>query len=210
MKIVNLGAVYMRILNDAQTGTWDKAKVLFSPLAMILVFSATAATHLPAAPPKADVAALKKALTFHASFDEAVRADVGRGEKTPSTRFNHETEKGAFVFAKGFDPKVFRIARGKGISGGALECTDVLPRNGRIFFPAKDNLAFKKGGWSGSMSFWINTDPNQLLKTKFCDPVQITQKGANNGGIWVDFNDAKPRATCATASSPPSPRAKLA
>ena len=29
--------------------------------------------------------------------------------------------------------------------------------------------------------------------TNFCDPIQITQKGANNGGIWFDFNDAKPR-----------------
>jgi hypothetical protein len=43
------------------------------------------------------------------------------------------------------------------------------------------------------MSCWINTDPDTLIKLKFCDPVQITQKGANNGGIWFDFNDAKPR-----------------
>ena len=60
-----------------------------------------------------------------------MRADVGKGDRTLWTRFNHETEKGKFVFEKGFDAKVFRIARGKGISGGALECTDVLPRNGR-------------------------------------------------------------------------------
>src|SRR5205085_4789267 len=33
-----------------------------------------------------------------------------------------------------------------------------------------------------------------LLKTSFCDPVQITHKGANNGGIWFDFNSARPRA----------------
>jgi hypothetical protein len=31
------------------------------------------------------------------------------------------------------------------------------------------------------------------LKTSFCDPVQITERGAGNGGIWVDFNDAKPK-----------------
>jgi hypothetical protein len=68
-----------------------------------------------------------------------------------------------------------------------------LPRNGRIFFPAKGNIAFKPGGWSGAVSFWLNTDPNKLLKTRFCDPVQITHKGANNGGLWFDFNDAKPR-----------------
>jgi hypothetical protein len=40
---------------------------------------------------------------------------------------------------------------------------------------------------------WINTDPNKRFKTSFCDPIQITQKGANNGGIWFDFNGAKPK-----------------
>jgi hypothetical protein len=40
---------------------------------------------------------------------------------------------------------------------------------------------------------WCKTDPDEMLITKFCDPVQITQKGANNGGLWFDFNDAKPR-----------------
>jgi hypothetical protein len=122
-----------------------------------------------------------------------VKGDFGGGELTLSTRFNHETEKGKFVFEKGYDPKVFRIAAGKGISGGALEVVDVLPRNGRIFFPAENNLAYKADGWGGSVSVWINTDPDKLLKTRFCDPVQITQRGANDGGIWVDFNDAMPR-----------------
>jgi hypothetical protein len=43
------------------------------------------------------------------------------------------------------------------------------------------------------VSFWIKGDPNTSLKTPFCDPVQLTQKGANNGGIWCDFPDTKPR-----------------
>ncbi len=135
---------------------------------------------------------LRKAVTFYASFDEAPRGDAG-ASLALRTRFNHATEQGQFVFEDGFDAKVFRVAKDKGVHGGALECTDVLPRNGRIFFPAKGNLAFRKGGWGGAVSVWVNTDPNTLLKTKFCDPVQITQKGANNGGIWFDFNDAKPR-----------------
>jgi formylglycine-generating enzyme required for sulfatase activity len=138
-------------------------------------------------------AALRKAVTLYASFDEAVKADAGGGQLTLDTRFNHETEKGKFVFTRGFNEKLFRVARGRGVSGAALEATDVLPRNGRIFFPAKGNLAFKKGGWGGSVSVWVNTDPNKLLKTTFCDPVQITQKGATNGGIWFDFNNARPR-----------------
>src|SRR5438105_511217 len=66
-----------------------------------------------------DDAALRKAVTFYASFDDNVKGDFGAGELTLSTRFNHETEKGKFVFQKGYDPKVFRIAAGKGIQGGA-------------------------------------------------------------------------------------------
>jgi hypothetical protein len=145
--------------------------------------------------PGADVdeAALRKAVTFYASFDEAVKGDFGGGDLTVSTRFNHETEQGQFVFEKGFNTAVFCIAAGRGVQGGALECRDVLPRNGRIFFPARGNVAFQPGGWGGSVSVWINTDPDTLLKTRFCDPVQITEKGAMNGGIWFDFNDAKPR-----------------
>jgi hypothetical protein len=137
--------------------------------------------------------ALLRPVTFYASFDEAVKGDHGGGDLTVSTRFNHETEKGKFVFEKGFDAKVFRIAAGKGIHGGALEVVDVLPRNGRIFFPARGNLAYRKDGWGGAVSVWINTDADKLFKTKFCDPIQITERGANDGGIWFDFNDAKPR-----------------
>jgi hypothetical protein len=139
------------------------------------------------------VAGLLRAVTFYASFDEQVRADSGGGERAPSTRCNHETEKGRFVFEKGIDTQIFRIAKGQGLAGGALEATDVLPRNGRIFFPARGNLAYSRSGWSGAVSLWVNTDPNTLLKTRFCDPVQITQKGAGDGGLWVDFNDARPR-----------------
>jgi hypothetical protein len=137
--------------------------------------------------------AIRKAVTLRASFDEALRADQGGGELVLSTRFNHETEKNQFVFEKGFDPNVFRVARNAGIVGGALEAAGLLPRNGRIFFPARGNLAYRKDGWGGSVSVWLKTDPNTMLKTRFCDPVQITERGATNGGIWFDFNDAKPR-----------------
>jgi hypothetical protein len=142
---------------------------------------------------KADEAGLRKAVTLYASFDEEVKADLGGGKLTLATRSNDPTEKEKFVFKDAFSAKAFRIAKGKGIHGGALECADVLPNNGRIFFPASGNLAYKKGGWQGSVSVWLKTNPDKLLKTKFCDPIQITQKGANDGGVWFDFNDSKPR-----------------
>jgi hypothetical protein len=137
--------------------------------------------------------AIRQAVALRASFDEAVRADYGRGELSLSTRFNHETEKNRFVFEKGFDTTVFRVARNAGIVGGALEARDLLPRNGRIFFPAQGNIAYRRGGWAGSVSVWLKTDPNTMFKSGFCDPVQITERGASNGAIWVDFNNAKPR-----------------
>ncbi len=143
---------------------------------------------------RADEPKFREAVTLYASFDDAVRADLGGGDLNFSTRSNDPKEKGKFVFTRGFDDRAFRVAKGKGVAGGCLEATDVLPNNGRIFLPAKGNIAYQPGGWGGTLSVWINTDPDKLLKTRFCDPIQITQKGANNGGIWFDFNDAKPRA----------------
>ncbi len=141
----------------------------------------------------ADPSTLGEAVALYASFDQALGAERGGGGLALATRYNHPTEKGQFIIEKGIDGRVYRVAKNRGVHGGALEATDVLPRNGRIFFPARGNIAFKKGGWGGAVSVWINTDPDKLLKTRFCDPVQITQKGATNGGIWFDFNDAKPR-----------------
>jgi hypothetical protein len=148
---------------------------------------------------------LLRAVSFYASFDEAVRADVGGGALEPSTRYNHKTEKGAFVFEKGFPAAAFRVAPRGGISGGALEAVDVLPDNGRIFFPAKGNLVVRKGGWGATLSVWINHDPDVQLKGRFCDPVQITHRGAGNGGLWFDFNDAKPRRNLRMGAFPAVP-----
>lgn len=141
----------------------------------------------------ADDKAIRDSVTFYASFDESVTADFGAGGHAPATRFDHPTEKGRFVVEPGFNDKVFGIAKGEGVHGGALRTTDVLPRRGRLFFSAQKNLPFDPKGWGGTVSLWINTDPNTQLKTPFCDPVQITEKGANDGGLWIDFPDTKPR-----------------
>lgn len=137
--------------------------------------------------------ALRDAVSFYASFDEEVAGDLGKGSLAVQTRFDSEQEKGAFDFELGFDKRLFRIARDRGIHGGALEVTGVLPRRGRIFIPAKDNIAYDPKGWGGAVSFWLSTNPNTELKTPFCDPVQITEKGANDGGIWCDFPESQPR-----------------
>lgn len=144
---------------------------------------------LRAVPADAGEDALKKAVTFYASFDDSLLPDVGVGPIR--TRSGDPNDPAKLTFADGFKKDIYKIAK-NGVAGGCLEATDVLPNRGRFFYPVKGNLAYKKGGWGGACSMWINMDP-QALKLQFCDPVQITQKGANNGGIWFDFNDAKPR-----------------
>ena len=137
---------------------------------------------------------IRAAALLYASFDEKIEADQAGGKRILGTRYGHPAKPGGFEFEQGVPAKAFRIAGGKGVAGGgALEGTDVLPRFGRIYFPAKGNIAFREGGWGGTVSFWLNTNPDKLLKTSFCDPVQITHKGAHNGGLWIDFPDKTPR-----------------
>ncbi len=144
---------------------------------------------LTAIPVDAGDDALQKAVSFYASFDESLTPEIGVGPIM--TRSGDPTDPKKFTFAPGYNKDIYKIVK-KGIAGGCLDATDVLPNRGRFSYPVKGNLAFKKGGWGGACSMWINMNP-AALKLTFCDPVQITQKGANNGGIWFDFNDAKPR-----------------
>lgn len=144
------------------------------------------------APVHADEEAIRKAVAVYASFDERVEADFGGGDLKFWTRTG-DLKGGKFQHERGIDTDICKINKNKGVHGGCLETAEVLPSNGRIYLPAKGNIGFGKNGWAGAVSVWINTDPNQSLTTRFCDPIQITQKGANNGGIWFDFNDAKPR-----------------
>lgn len=159
-------------------------------LASLVAVAGLTASVAPAA--EADEEALKMSVTFYASFDSVIGADFGGGDQAIYTGVRPDPKKAKPEPIAGADPKSFVIAK-EGIAGGCLQGIDSLPKNGRLYFKAKGNIAFKKGGWGGAVSVWINFDPDKMLKSQFCDPVQITQKGANNGGIWFDFNDAKPR-----------------
>lgn len=136
--------------------------------------------------------AFRNAVTFYASFDEQVAGDAGGGSLAVSTRSDNPAEKGQYIVRGGYPAMAFRIAR-DGKHGGCLQAVDVLPDRGRLFFPAKGNLAFKSGNWAGSASFWLKTNPDTMLKTRFCDPLQITHKSAADGALWIDFPDTKPR-----------------
>jgi len=163
-------------------------------LALSLAACGTATEEPSAMEPSASGSnAILDSLVFYASFDREIVGDVGGGDLKAGTRFDHETEKGEFVFEEGIAGDAFRILPDAGIHGGALEASDILPRRGRLYFPAKGNLAYTQTNFAGSVSFWLKTNPDTMLKTGFSDPIQITEKGATNGGLWIDFDNSEPR-----------------
>src|SRR5262249_34870262 len=107
-------------------------------------FAITFVLMILAAPTDAGDAALKKAVTFYASFDESLMPDVGVGPIR--TRFGDPTKPDKLTFEDGYNKDIYKISK-KGIAGGCLEASDVLPNRGRFFYPVKGNLAYKKGGW---------------------------------------------------------------
>ncbi|MDA1018431.1 MAG: SUMF1/EgtB/PvdO family nonheme iron enzyme, partial [Planctomycetota bacterium] len=135
---------------------------------------------------------MRHAVTFYASFDENLKADYGDGSLNPRIRFDHAVNKGEYEYSDKVSGSVVQIDKQAGIVGGALHGLTAMPRRGRMFYSAKDNIDVDRG-WGGSVSMWINTNPDTLLTTKFCDPIQITERRAGDGGLWVDFPDVKPR-----------------
>ena len=149
--------------------------------------------HLEWPKPKVDEEALWQAVTLYASFDDSIAADLAGGEQGVQTRADNPGAQGTYDISAGFPENAFRIASGAGVSEGALQAIDVLPNRGRLFFPAAGNIGYRSEGWSGSVSFWLRTNPDKLLKTRFCDPIQITEKRSSDGALWVDFPDTSPR-----------------
>jgi hypothetical protein len=170
-------------------------KTSFILFAVVALFFAgcTGDTDAGGGADRIEATVTRESVTFYASFDKNLEADFGGGPKSLRTRYGALNNPAAFRFEDGYPQQVFRVAPQAGVHGGALEALDILPDTGRIFFPAEGNLPYDPNGWSGTVSFWIKTNPDTMLKTRYCDPIQITQKGAGNGGLWIDFPDSSPR-----------------
>jgi Concanavalin A-like lectin/glucanases superfamily len=130
---------------------------------------------------------LGAALTFHASFDNGPDADFGLGDKRIHTAPSYKNLEAAQVGLH--NPAVAIVAKGR--FGSALEFK--AKNTAAIFYPAEKNVDYKQSNWSGTVSFWLNLNPDEDL-TGFADPIQLTDKDYNDAALWVDFtgND-KPR-----------------
>ncbi|PQB04397.1 LamG-like jellyroll fold domain-containing protein [Aureitalea marina] len=131
---------------------------------------------------------LKEALTLHASFDSSVDADFALGDGRMYTVPNRQARDSAEV---GLHKPDIRREDGKGKYGAGLVFTERSP--GYIYYPSENNITYNTENWSAAISFWLSLDPATDLEPGYCDPIQITDSGYNDAGIWVDFTKENPR-----------------
>lgn len=148
---------------------------------LIVVFATAGA--LAAGPiPKS----LRSSLTFHASFDKGLQADMARGDRqiyhAPDYKQQAEAQPGLGDLDAGLE-------KGAGVSGsGALRFRSKNTR--ALFFKGDRHVALA----AGTISFWLRLDPQKDLAPGFSDPIQVTDKAYNDSAIWVDFTkDDVPR-----------------
>ncbi len=154
------------------------------PLSLALTLAALAGGSPIAS--RADEPVVRQALSLYASFDGGTEADLARGDRV----LYHATSMKRDDARPGL-PSAVTIARGQGRHGDALQFTKQSPAV--VFFRAPKNIAYTPRNWSGSISFWLRLDPETTLAPGFADPLQITERGWNDGALWVDFSDKSPR-----------------
>jgi Concanavalin A-like lectin/glucanases superfamily len=129
-------------------------------------------------------AALKQALTFHASFDKGFDADFSRGEKGALAR----TNQGTVPLAANEELRLVPDGR----FGGGLHFTKKGTTQPR--FKGAGVLGYNDKNWSASVSVWLRLDPDKDLEPGYCDPVQIVGDDTKKGFIFLEWSkDETPR-----------------
>ena len=137
------------------------------------------------AAPLAAQESLRSALTFHASFDAALKADYSKGDPTCFVK------KGKEMIPAVFNEDV-KLAPDAGKFGACL----YYPKKGstRPQFSGVKVLGFNKTSWSATTSVWLRLTPDEDLEPGYCDPVQIVGDDGKKGFIFLEFSkDETPR-----------------
>ena len=128
-------------------------------------------------------ALLRKALTFHASFDGKTHATHADGDPAlhwaPSLKERQQAKAGLPPGGE------VQHAAGAGRFGDALRFTS--RKSPSLFFRGQRNMPYRASDWDGTVSFWLRVDPEAELETGFCDPVQITPRAWNDAAFFVEF-----------------------
>ena len=123
---------------------------------------------------------LRDHLTFYASFDEKVDADVARGDQQPYFGQNKGLPEGVIWKKEG------------GRRGGALHFT--RKASPPLYYSGFKNAPYAEGtSQQGTISLWMSLDPELDLEPGYVDPIQVTDVTYNDAALWVDFSDKNPR-----------------
>jgi len=129
------------------------------------------------------VASLRKALSFHASFDNNADADFARGDRAiwQATSMNNRDEA-----SKGLPTtEEVKLEKTSGRFGGAMRFNK--SKGPMVFYQTDKNFPAPARNWSATVSFWLSTDPQNELLEGFCDPIQITSKQWDDAAMFVEF-----------------------
>jgi hypothetical protein len=134
-------------------------------------------------PAAAQPRTLRSALTFYAPFDGTADAVFAKGDPR---FFNAASMRTSASAAHGLPTNtVTRLAAGEGRFGDALRFSS--KQAPFVFFRAATNVHYATSNWSGTVSFWLNTDPINELQPGFCDPIQVTPRAWNDAAFFVEF-----------------------
>ncbi len=131
---------------------------------------------------------LRSALSFHASFDHGSAADFSRGDAQIYTAPKYDQLDQA---SPGINDPDVTIEDNAGRIGSALKFSRSTKR--ALFYRTEKNLDYSTEDWAGTISFWLNLDPDEDLEPGYCDPIQVTDIAYNDAAIWVDFSKDPPR-----------------
>lgn len=141
-------------------------------------------TKEPSQPPDG----LSAALSFHASFDQGPTADFARGDAQIYTAPKYDQIDQA---SPGINDPDVTIEDNAGRIGSALKFSRSYKR--ALFYRTEKNLDYSTEDWAGTISFWLNLNPDEDLEPGYCDPIQVTDTAYNDAAIWVDFSKDLPR-----------------
>ena len=131
---------------------------------------------------------LSAALSFHASFDQGLDADFSRGDSQLYSAPKYDQLDQA---SPGIETPAITIENGAGHIGSALKFSQSNKR--AVFYRSEKNVSYATENWAGTLSFWLNLDPDEDLEPGYCDPIQVTDSAYNDAAIWVDFSQDPPR-----------------
>lgn len=127
-------------------------------------------------------------LLFYSSFDQGPTADFSVGDAEINTAMSYDQPQ---TGKPGIHAPEIELSTDGGRFGGALHFRNKTREV--LYYHAKNNISYGESGISGTISFWLSLNPEKDLEPGFCDPIQITDSGYNDGAYWVDFSDKNPR-----------------